>query len=253
MGGKRFAYTGSKLAIAGKTSCMPGIPDSYHAAFDEIVARARQLFGIAVKEHLIAPGTFRLPSFTVGALSMIGEQWIVVDIQPQTNRFYPERRELDWEEGVAEAIALLEAYHARQQLAPSPGDVLTAQVIALVGKAGDVTVSTEQAEFSHVISLRPHRSGAVPFRINVTNGFIVVLEGPDLGWWTFGGDYEDDGVNEAFKVIEQLVLRGGTVRSARRSSELLDTAGIRISGPHRDGIKTRRTKSVGYLPYHQSG
>lgn len=228
---------------------MPGIPDSHHAAFGEIVARAKELFGIAVKEHLAAPGTNRLPSFTVGALSMIGEQWIVVDIQSQTKHTYIEQRELDWEEGVTEAIALLEAYHARQLLHPSRGDALAARIIALVRRSGDVTVSTEQAEFSHVISVRPNRSGAALFRVNVTNGFVVVIQGPDLGWWTFGGAYEDEGVHEAFKVIEQLVLRGGTVYSTRRGSELLDAEGKTVSGPHRDGIRTRRPKTTRVLPY----
>jgi hypothetical protein len=83
----------------------------------------------------------------------------------------------------------------------------------------------------------------------VTIGFVVVIQGSDLGWWTFGGDYEDDGVNEAFKVIEQLVLRGGTVHSTRRSSELLDAEGNTVSGPHRDGVRTRRSKTARFLPY----
>ncbi|NOJ60915.1 hypothetical protein [Arthrobacter sp. 260] len=142
-----------------------------------------------------------------------------------------------------------EADRARQLLAPTPGDVLTARVIALVGDAGNVTVSMVQAEFSHVIIVRPHRVGAMPFNLCVTPGFVVVLEGADLGWWTFGGDYDNDGVIEALEVVEHLVLRGGTVRSTRHTSELLDSDGRSVSGPHRDGVRTRHTQTVEYLPY----
>jgi hypothetical protein len=125
-------------------------------------------------------------------------------------------------------------------------------VIALVGDAGEVTVSMVQAEFSHIIAVQPHQVGAVPFSLNVTTGFVVVLQSPDLGWWTFGGDFDNDGTNEAFRVVEHLVLRGGTVHSTRRSSELLDADGTSISGPHRDGVQTRHTHTVEFSPYRPS-
>lgn len=102
-----------------------------------------------------------------------------------------------------------------------------------------MTVSIVQAEFSHIISVRPHRIGALPFNLNVATGFVVVLESPHLGWWTYGGDYDNDGTQKAFKVVEQLVLHGGLVRSSRGQYELLDAHGTSISGPHQDGIRTR--------------
>jgi len=227
----------------------PGIPEGDHAAFNHIVDRARQLFGTAVETDSIEVGSGRLPVLRIGALSVIGEQWIVVDSHEHDSLLYPGRLELDWESGVAETVAVLEAYQARQLLAPTPGDVLTARVITLVRGSGEVTVSMVQAEFSHIISVRPHRKGALPFNLNVTTGLVVVLESPHLGWWTFGGGYDNDGTQEAFKVVEQLVLRGGTVHSTRGRSELLAADGTSISGPHRDGVRKRHLKTVEFLPY----
>lgn len=227
----------------------PGISEADHAAFSHSVDRARQLFGTCVETDSIVVGCGRLPVLRIGALFVIGEQWIVVDTHEHDRLLYPGRLELDWESGVAEAIVVLEAYQARRLVAPTPGDVLTARVIALVGNAGEVTVSMVQAEFSHTISVRPRRVGALPFNLNVTTGFVVVLESPHLGWWTFGGDYDNDGTREAFEVVEQLVLHGGLVHSARGRSELLGADGTSISGPHRDGIRTRHPQTVEFLPY----
>lgn len=112
-----------------------------------------------------------------------------------------------------------------------------------------MTVSMVQAEFSHLISVRPHRIGALPFNLNVTTGFVVVLESPHLGWWTFGGEYENDGTQEAFKVVKQLVLHGGLVHRTGGRSGLLNADGTSISGPHRDGIRTRLPRTVEFLPY----
>ena len=117
----------------------PGISEANHAAFHRIVDRARQLFGTAAETDSIVVGSGSIPVVSIGALSVIGEQWIVIDTHDHNNVLYPGRLELDWESGVAEAIAVLEAYQARQLLAPTPGDVLTARVIALVGNAGEVT------------------------------------------------------------------------------------------------------------------
>lgn len=113
----------------------PGISEANHAAFNHIVDRARQLFGTAAETDSIVVGSGRLPVLRIGALSVIGEQWIVIVTHEHDRLLYPGRLELDWESGVAEAIAVLEAYQVRQLLAPAPGDVLTARVIALVGGA----------------------------------------------------------------------------------------------------------------------
>ncbi|GAA1114820.1 hypothetical protein GCM10009582_10240 [Arthrobacter flavus] len=245
----RFFKRGQPIKVANVPAHEPGIPDHGRAAFSEIIARAQQLFGAAVETGSLTVGAGHLPWLTVGALSIAGEQWIVVDVKKHSDSLHPIRLELDWEDGVKEAIAVLEVYQYRKLLAPTPGDVLTARVIALVGDAGNVTMSMIQEEFSHVIAVRPHREGAVPFNLSVTTGFVVVLEGSRLGWWTFGGDYDNDGVSEAFEVVEHLVLHGGTIHSTRHSSKLLDSDGITVSGPHRDGVRTRHTQTAEYLPY----
>lgn len=76
-------------------------------------------------------------------------------------------------------------------LAPSSGDVLVARLIALVGDDGEVTVTTKRAEFERTATITPHHRGALPFELLITSGYVVVINGPDFGWWTFGGDYED--------------------------------------------------------------
>lgn len=243
---------GHTHVAVGKNSHVPPIPESHHAAFDGLVTRARQLFGNAVEEKLIAPDSYRLPTFRVGQLSMIGEQWLVVEVEPGPySRHGHQRWELDWNADLEKAMALLEKYHARQMLAPGSSDVLLARLIALVGDDGDVTVSTERAEFDRTATVTPHHHGTLPFDVLITSGYVVVINGPDFGWWTFGGDYEDDGVNEAQTVLEHLIIRGGTIHITRRSSQLLDIDGGIVSGPHRDAVRTRRTNNLRFLPYRQ--
>ena len=110
-----------------------------------MLLRARQLFGDAVTEKLIAPDTHRLPSFRVGDLSVIGEQWLVVAISPGSYPYvYARRWEFDWDSNLDEAIVLLESYQQRFLLAPQvPGDIFAARLIALVGGDGEVEVATE--------------------------------------------------------------------------------------------------------------
>ncbi|NJC21046.1 hypothetical protein BJ994_000122 [Arthrobacter pigmenti] len=164
---------------------MPPIPDAHHAAFEQLVLRARQLFGSAVEEKLVAPNDHRLPSFRIGQLSMIAEQWLVVEVLPGPGALRRrERWELDWDSGPYEALRLLEGYFSELSLAPTAGDALVARMIALVGDDGEVTVSTHQAEFDRVITVAPHRRGAMPFVVSITDSFVVVIDGPDLGWWT---------------------------------------------------------------------
>ncbi|WP_264355226.1 hypothetical protein [Pseudarthrobacter sp. MM222] len=229
---------------------MPPIPDAHLAAFNRLMLRARQLFGAAVTEELIAPDTYRLPSFRVGDLSVIGEQWLVVAISPGPYpHVYPWRWEFDWDSDVDEAIALLERYQERFLLAPSVGDVFAARLIALVGSDGEIDVATEQPEFDLSLTVRPRRSGSIPLKVHIISGHLIVVESHHLGWWTFGGDFWSDGSAEAWKVIEQLVVRGGIVRSRRRSSQLLTPDGDVVSGPHRDGVRTRRAQDLYYPPY----
>lgn len=106
----------------GKNGRVPPIPDAHLATFNRMLLRARQLFGDAVTEKLIAPDTHRLPSFRVGDLSVIGEQWLVVAISPGSYPYvYARRWEFDWDSNLDEAIVLLESYQQRFLLAPSPG------------------------------------------------------------------------------------------------------------------------------------
>ncbi|WP_104138839.1 hypothetical protein [Arthrobacter sp. ZGTC131] len=212
--------------------------------------RARQLFGDAVTEELIAPDTHRLPSFRVGDLSVIAEQWLVVAISPGSYPFvYARRWEFDWDSDLDEAIAVLESYQGRFLLAPSAGDIFAARLRALVGSDGEVDVATDQPEFDRSLTVRPWRSGAMPLKVHI-NGYLLVIDSDHLGWWTFGGDYKSDGVAEGWKVIEQLVVRGGIVHSTRRFSQLLTHEGDVVSGAHSDGVRTRRPQNLYYAPYH---
>lgn len=212
--------------------------------------RARQLFGNAVTEELVAPDTHQLPSFRVGDLMVIGEQWLVVAITPGPYPFvYARRWEFDWDSDLDEAITVLESYQKRFLLAPSAGDIFAARLIALVGSDGEVDVATDQPEFDRSLTVRPRRSGAIPFKVHIISEYLIVIDSDRLGWWTFGGDYKSDGIAEAWKVIEQLVVRGGIVHSTRRFSQLLTPEGDVVSGPHSDGVRTRRTQNLHYAPY----
>lgn len=84
--------------------------------FDRLVLRARQLFGSAVEEELIPPDNVRLPSFRVGKLSMIGEQWIVIVIDSRCPLVGNQRWELDWDPD--KAIEISEWYHSSLGLGP---------------------------------------------------------------------------------------------------------------------------------------
>ena len=87
------------------------------------------------------------------------------------------------------------------------------------------------------------------FKVHIMGGYLPVISSDHLGWWTFGGDVGSDGVAEAWKVIEQLVVRGSVVHSRRRSSQLLTPNGRLVSGPHSDGVRTWRTQDMYYPPY----
>lgn len=225
------------------------IPDAHAAYFERIAARARTLFGAAVSEQLLASETHRLPHLCVGNLSVTGEQSLLVEIAPGGYPFvYYERWELDWNTEVDRAIALLEQFHARLTLGPSAADALAARIVALVGEHGAVSVATVQPEFDRVVSVTPRRRGAIPFSVLIIAGWNVVVEGEHLGWWTFGGEFGDDGVAEAWAVIEQLVTVGGAVRTTWRTSELLDPVGRTVSGPHAGGRRLR-ARRVHFVPY----
>jgi hypothetical protein len=99
---------------------VPPIPDNHHMVFDQLVLRARQLFGSAVEEELISPDNARLPSFRVGKLSVIGEQWIVIEIGSRYPFVGNRRWELDWDSD--KAIEILEWHHTSLGLGPGGDD-----------------------------------------------------------------------------------------------------------------------------------
>jgi hypothetical protein len=146
----------------------------------------------------------------------------------------------------------------RKQFAEHEGNVsaaladgFVARIVALVGEDAEVAVRTAQAEFDRVLTLTPCRRGAMVFTARIIGGWSVVLDGPHLGWWTFGADGETDGTVDAWRVIEQLVVGGGYVRQTWRSSELLDPDGRRVSGPHFEGWGRLRSRRMNFLPYRQ--
>ena len=109
-----------------------------------MLLRARQLFGDAVTDKLIRPGYTLLPIFRVADLSLIREHWLVVAISPGSYPYvYARRWEFDWDSNLDEAIVLLESYQQRFLLAPSPGDIFAARLIALVGGDGEVEMARE--------------------------------------------------------------------------------------------------------------
>lgn len=89
---------------------------------------------------------------------------------------------------LGDAIAVLESYQERFLLALSVGDVFAARLIALVGSDGEVNVATAQPEFDRSLTVRPRRSGAMPFNVHIISGYLIVIDSDHLGWWTFGGE-----------------------------------------------------------------
>jgi hypothetical protein len=156
---------------------------------------------------------------------------------------------LGWDEaGFAEAWFLLSDHLLTGRLEPGSLDGFIARVIAMVGSAGDVEVSTVQAEFDRVVTVTPRRHGAVPFEVLVIKDDSVVVRGDDFGWWDLGGD-GDDGLVEALRVVTQFVVRGGTVRSTWRTCDLLDVDGAVVGGSYRDGVHRLRPRQLHFLPF----
>jgi hypothetical protein len=156
---------------------------------------------------------------------------------------------LGWDEAdFAEAWFLLTDHLLTGRLEPGSLDAFVARVIALVGQAGDVEVSTVQAEFDRVVTVIPHRHGALPFEVLVIKDDSVVVTGDDFGWGDLGGDGED-GLAEARRVVTQFVDRGGTVRSTWRTCDLLDVDGAVVGGSYPDGVHRLRPHQLHFLPY----
>jgi hypothetical protein len=227
---------------------MAPVPDDVLERFEVFATRALEAFGSAVLSRSFGSGTSTLPMLEMGQYSVVAADGLVIDIAPTSGR--PARRwELGWDESdFAEAWFLLTDHLLTGRLEPGSLDAFVARVIALVGQAGDVEVSTVQAEFDRVVTVTPHRHGALPFEVLVIKDDSVVVTGDDFGWWDLGGD-GDDGLVEAFRVVSQFVVRGGSVRSTWRTCDLLDVDGAVVGGSYRDGVHRLRPRQLHFLPY----
>jgi hypothetical protein len=227
---------------------MAPVPDDVVERFEVFAARARDEFGRAVLSRSFGSGSSMLPMLQVGSFSVVAADGLVVYIAPTSGK--PARRwELGWDEAdFAEAWFLLSDHLLTGRLEPGSLDGFVARVIAMVGDAGDVEVSTVQAEFDRVMTVCPRRHGAVPFEVLVIKDDSVVVRGDDFGWWDLGGD-GDDGLVEALRVVTQFVVRGGTVRSTWRTCDLLDVDGAVVGGSYRDGVHRLRPRQLHFLPY----
>lgn len=227
---------------------MAPVPDDVVERFEVFATRARDEFGRAVLSRSLGSGSSMLPMLQVGSFSVVAADGLVIDIAPTSGM--PARRwELGWDEpDFAEAWFLLSDHLLTGRLEPGSLDAFIARVIAMVGEAGDVGVSTVQAEFDRVVTVTPRRHGAVPFEVLVIKDDSVVVRGDDFGWWDLGGD-GDDGLVEAIRVVTQFVVRGGTVRSTWRTCELLGVDGAVVGGPYRDGVHRLRPRQLHFLPY----
>jgi hypothetical protein len=240
-----FAVQG---CVMPQDDVMAPVPDDVIERFDVFAARAQDEFGSAVLSESLGSGGSVLPMLRVGQFSIIAADGLVIDIAPTSGM--PARRwELGWDESdFAEAWFLLRDHLLTGRLEPGSLDAFIARLVALVGEAGDVVVSTVQAEFDRVVSVTPRRQGAMPFEVLVIKDDSVVVRGHDFGWWDLGGE-GDDGLVEAFRVVTQFVVRGGTVRSTRRSCDLLDVDGSVVGGSYRDGVHRLRPRRLHFLPY----
>lgn len=73
--GFRFFRRQKSDGVATDAFEEPGISEANHAAFNHIVDRARQLFGTAAETDSIVVGSGSIPVVSVGALSVIGEDY----------------------------------------------------------------------------------------------------------------------------------------------------------------------------------
>jgi hypothetical protein len=229
---------------------MAPVPDDVIDRFEVFAARARDEFGSAVLPRSLGAGSSVLPMLQVGHFSVVAAGGLVIEIAPTSGM--PARRwELGWGEAdFTEAWFLLTDHLLAGRLEPGTLDAFVARVIAMVGEAGDVEVSTLQAEFDRVVTVTPHRHGAVPFEVLVIKDDSVVVRGDDFGWWDLGGDGDgDDGLVEALRVVKQFVVRGGTVRSTWRTCDLRDVDGAVVGGSYRDGVHRLRPRQLHFLPY----
>ncbi|MFP7761853.1 hypothetical protein [Marisediminicola sp. LYQ85] len=203
------------------------IPPRHEAAFLRLTDAARRVFGThQVSVTLLDPDASRLPLLEVPGLSIIGEQWIVVDFAGGR------RLELDWDElGIERALSLLERRQRRIALDKSAPVGLPGWIESLVGTRGQVTVHAPVAEFDLEVRVKPNRGSALPFCARLRHDGNVVVEGDRLEWWTFGGDLNDDGEAAAQDLIEQIVLYGGSIRRTWRGVTLLDEHGDYFAGP----------------------
>jgi len=228
---------------------MSPVPADVVERFAAFTARARQQYGAVVRDTTTESESYRLPMLTVGGFSVLAVDVLVVEVAVAHG--VPHRRwELDLDEaGFEEAWGLLVDHLATERLEPGRLDAFVARVVALVGATGDVTVATVQPEFDRVVTVVPHRSGALPFEVLVIRDASAVVTGDRFGWWDLGGEIGDDGLTDALAVVTQFVVHGGSVRSTWRTCELLDPSGAVVGGPYRDGTHRLRPTRLHFRPY----
>lgn len=138
--------------------------------------------------------------------------------------------------------------HAVEAASPiGSNDDLTAAIVDLVGDDGLVDIERPVAEFDRILHLIPRAAGAVAVDVMIghedalpgDHGLVVVhARKPSLGWWTLDDDTHHDGHRAAWKIVEQIVNRGGAVDM--RHDCLLDTDGSVVYGSPAPGRKRRR-------------
>jgi hypothetical protein len=191
---------------------MAPVPDDVIERFELFATRAGDAFASAVRSGSLGSGNSRLPVLQVGPFSVVAADGLVIDIAPTSGM--PARRwELGWDESdFAEAWFLLTDLLLTGRLEPGSLDTFVARVVAMVGQAGDVKVSTVQAEFDRVVTVTPHWHGALPFEVLVIKDDTVVVSGDDFGWWDLGD-------------------------------------GAVVGGSYRDGVHRLRPRQLHFLPY----
>jgi hypothetical protein len=130
------------------------------------------------------------------------------------------------------------------------GEGFAQKIFDLVAPVGHVSAWSNGIEFDWVVQVRTLPSEAsLPFQIRMNDDYLIV-ESPQLGWWTFDWGSADD----AWRVIEQIVTRGAIVYRTfawTGASELRDLDDQLVSGPHKNGgLRLRRRRAV-YFPYER--
>jgi hypothetical protein len=139
---------------------------------------------------------------------------------------------------------------------PRTAESLGDAIVRLVGMDGQVVLELPADEFDRIVRVTPQKPDAVAFDVMVGHdegfaaGLVVVhAHTPPLGWWTFDDESHGDGHAAAWSVIKHFVVDGGEALRGRRSTNLLNVLGVRVSGPlHNGGVRPRHRRTP-FAPY----